>query len=114
MEPFLLAIIDVITLNHRPKAHPIAEAIPWLIRINGVALIVHLHHLLRHLTLVSLSCASLPLGCRFPLANGAVTAAASRTDNTGGGAFGTFSRLLNFGNRCVARRTGTARSIHGQ
>lgn len=114
MEPFLFTIINVVALNHCAKTHSVAQAVPGFVGVNGVALIVYIFHLLRHLAFVFFGRTSLLLRRRFPLANGAVTAAASRTHNAGGWALSSFARLLELRDWRVASRAGTPRSINGQ
>ena len=65
----------------------------------------------RRLVLVSLRCASFLPRRRFPLSNGAVTAAASGANDARSGAFASFRRWARLWSRCVSSRAGPAGPI---
>lgn len=113
--------IIVLTSNHGTEAHPVAETVSRLLRINDIALVVNLIKNFLNGTpfapifLLFLGTGLFASGC-FPFADtdrGGTFGTSS--DNSWCWAFGALAGLTRFSRSwCIASCTGTARSINGR
>lgn len=113
MEPLLLAIINVIALNHGAKADAVANAVSRLVRVNDIALVINLNlgFLFRlsrgflDTLFLAWCCCALSYSAR------AASTARTRADNAWRWSFNPLARLSNLWGWCISSGTSASRSF---